>query len=160
LYATQGIKKHFPKYSFRTVPSAGARHTFETYLYADRIQNIPKGLYRYLPIENKLYFLESFKENDVEKLTESLNRQYWNAAVYFIWTTIPYRMEWRYSSASSKLIAIDAGHVCQNLYLACEAIDCGTCGIAAYNQKLIDEFLNVDGKDEFSVYIAPVGKKV
>jgi hypothetical protein len=31
-------------------------------------------------------------------------------------------MERRYALAAHKVIALDAGHVCQNLYLACEAI--------------------------------------
>jgi nitroreductase len=44
-----------------------------------------------------------------------------------------------------KVIALDAGHVCQNLYLACEAIGAGTCAIAAYNQTLVDVLLGVDG---------------
>ena len=79
-------------------------------------------------------------------------------AVAFIWTTIPYRMEWRYSLAAHRVILIDAGHVCQNLYLACEAIQAGTCAVAAYDQELLDELLAVDGKDEFAVYLAPVGK--
>jgi SagB-type dehydrogenase family enzyme len=67
-------------------------------------------------------------------------------------------MEWRYSVAAHRVILIDAGHVCQNLYLACQAIGAGTCAIAAYDQNKMDEFLKVDGKDEFVVYLAPVGK--
>lgn len=82
------------------------------------------------------------------------------AAAFFMWTSLPYRMEWRYSIASAKIIAIDAGHVCQNLYLACEAIGCGTCGIGAYWQDLMDRFLGVDGEDEFAVYMAPVGRAI
>jgi SagB-type dehydrogenase family enzyme len=80
------------------------------------------------------------------------------AAVSFLWTAIPTRTEWRYAEASYKVIALDAGHVCQNLYLACEAIGAGTCAIAAYNQTLADELLGVDGDEEFTVYIAPLGK--
>ena len=53
---------------------------------------------------------------------------------------------------------MDAGHVCQNLYLAAEAIKAGTCAIAAYDQSLMDNLLRVDGEDEFTVYLAPVGK--
>ena len=68
------------------------------------------------------------------------------------------RTEWRYAEASYKVIALDAGHVCQNLYLACEAIGAGTCAIAAYNQALADELLGIDGDEEFTVYLAPVGK--
>lgn len=49
---------------------------------------------------------------------------------------------------------------CIYLYLACEAIGAGTCAIAAYNQTLLDELLGVDGDEEFSIYMAPVGKVV
>ena len=56
------------------------------------------------------------------------------------------------------VIAVDAGHVCQNLYLACEAIGAGTCAIGAYDQEAMDALIRVDGKDEFVIYIAPVGK--
>ena len=55
-------------------------------------------------------------------------------------------------------MAIDAGHVCQNLYLACEAVGAGTCAIAAYNQELMDKLIKVNGEDEFVIYLAPVGK--
>jgi SagB-type dehydrogenase family enzyme len=160
LYSTQGIEKLNKAYSFRTVPSGGARHAFETYVYADRVEDLPKGLYRYLPIEHKLYQERPFSEGMAQDLDTATEGQLWGAAAYFIWTTLPYRMEWRYSFASAKIIAIDAGHVCQNLYLACEAIGCGTCGIGAYRQDLVDKFLGVDGVEEFALYMAPVGKAV
>ena len=67
-------------------------------------------------------------------------------------------MEWRYGLAAHKVIAPDAGHVCQNLYLACEAISAGTCAIAAYHQERMDALLRVDGEEEFTIYLAPVGK--
>ena len=53
---------------------------------------------------------------------------------------------------------LDAGHVCQNLYLACEAIDAGTCAISAYDQEKVDKIIQVDGEDEYTIYLAPVGK--
>jgi SagB-type dehydrogenase family enzyme len=67
-------------------------------------------------------------------------------------------MEWRYALAAHRVILIDAGHVCQNLYLACEAIHAGTCAVGAYDQEQLDELLGIDGTDEFAVYLAPVGK--
>ena len=57
-----------------------------------------------------------------------------------------------------KIIAQDSGHVCQNLYLACEAIQAGTCAIGAYDQDKMDAVLQVDGQEEFAIYCAPVGK--
>ena len=58
------------------------------------------------------------------------------------------------------MIAQDSGHVCQNLYLACESIGIGTCAIGAYNQAKMDELLKVDGEDEFTIYVATVGQVV
>ena len=69
-------------------------------------------------------------------------------------------MEWRYDIAAHKVIAIDVGHVCQNLYLACEAIESGTCAMAAYDQKKMDALLRIDGQDEFTIYLASVGGKL
>ena len=55
-------------------------------------------------------------------------------------------MEWRYGPAAHKVIVLDAGRVCQNLYLACEAISAGTCAVAAYDQEPTDGLLKIDGK--------------
>jgi SagB-type dehydrogenase family enzyme len=67
-------------------------------------------------------------------------------------------MEWRYGLTAHKVIAIDAGHVGQNLYLACQAVGAGTCAIAAYDQEAMDGLLRLDGQEEFTIYLASVGK--
>ncbi len=35
----------------------------------------------------------------------------------------------RYSERAYRYVLLDAGHVCQNLYLAAESIQCGVCGM-------------------------------
>ncbi len=158
LYCTQGVKSQNERRSLRTVPSGGARHAFETYLYLERVDGIGPGLYRYLALEHALVLERELDGADRASLDEALNGQLYGAAAYFIWTALPERMAWRYSFAAAKLLALDAGHVCQNLYLACEAIACGTCAIGAYDQAKMDAFLGLDGRLEFAVYMAPVGK--
>jgi len=160
LWATQGIRQQAGgNLAYRTVPSAGARHSFETYLFVMRVEGIEQGLYRYLPVSDKLLFVGEVENMEMRLARACLGQAFVaRGAVTFVWTTIPYRMEWRYSLAAHRVILIDVGHVCQNLYLACEAIAAGTCAVAAYDQELLDELLNIDGLDEFSVYLAPVGK--
>ncbi len=160
LWATQGVRQIIHEAAvLRTVPSAGCRHPFETYLAVLRVDGLESGIYRYLPIDHSLV-LERNIENLPAHLAAATRGQGFTgkAAVTFIWTVIPTRTEWRYAEASYKVIALDAGHVCQNLYISCEAIGAGTCAIAAYNQELTDNLLGVDGKEEFSIYISPVGK--
>jgi len=160
LWATQGIKQQINESTaFRMVPSAGCRHSFETYLAISNIKDLTSGVYRYLPvthslvIENENYVSSSLSE-------AALNQSFIEKApVTFIWTCIPYRMEWRYGLSAHRVIAMDVGHVCQNLYLSCESIQAGTCAIAAFHQQKMDQFVGVDGEDEFVIYMAPVGKQ-
>jgi len=160
LWSTQGVRAVLHEAAvLRTVPSAGCRHPFETYLGVLKVAGLDPGLYRYLPLDHALVH-ERDLPNLPANLTAACRGQAFagQAAVTFIWTAVMARTEWRYAEASYKVIVLDAGHVCQNLYLACEAIGCGTCAIAAYNQDLADELVAVDGNEEFTVYIAPVGK--
>jgi len=160
LWATQGIRKTVDAgTAYRTVPSAGCRHALETYLCILNVSGLEPGIYRYLPVEHQLIFVYSdpyLSENIVDA---ALGQPFpGKAPVTFIWTAIPYRMEWRYDIAAHKVILLDAGHVCQNLYLAVESIGAGTCAIAAYHQDMMDQLLQVDGEEEFAIYLAPVGK--
>ncbi|MHB1455847.1 MAG: SagB/ThcOx family dehydrogenase [Armatimonadota bacterium] len=165
LWATQGVHqtKDFPvgTLTFRTVPSGGSLHTFETYLVISIVEGVEPGLYRYLPIEHKLLLINTDADlmdkvmNAFENLGNKFVRE---SAVFFIWTTIPYRMEYQYDVVAQKIIALDAGHVCQNLYMAAESIGAGVCAIGAFGQEEMDSVAGVDGEDEFVIYCASVGK--
>ena len=172
LWATQGINQTIEDsgitYYKRVVPSGGNRHPFETYLSIHNISGLEKGLYRYLPLDHQLVVVR--KDTEIARQTsEGGLAQYSfqdgekfrfieNSAVTFIWTALPYRTEWRYGPAAAKLVAVDAGHLCQNLYLACGAIGAGMVAVGAYDRIKTDAVLGIDGEDEFTIYMAPVGK--
>ena len=162
LWATQGVQRLVRNglVTLRTVPSGGGMHPFETYLLVNRVDGVDPGVYRYLAIEHKLYRAPVDDAGLPAKINAAGNGQDFigNGAVVFIWSARPYRTEWRYGEDSLKDILISVGHVCQNLYLACEGIGAGTCAIVAYQQKLLDDFIGVDGDDEIALYLAPVGK--
>ncbi len=161
LWATQGIRgpvRH--GHALRTVPSAGCRHPFETWLGVLNVTGLEPGLYRYLPVEHALAKAHNPADLRTALTAGAFGQRFCaQSAVVFIWTAIPYRTEWRYGPAAHKVIALAAGHVCQNPYLACEAIGAGTCAIAAYDQQAMDALLQVDGDTEFTIYLAPVGLK-
>lgn len=164
LWATQGVTKIVGRNDalIRTVPSGGKAHAFETYLIVNNVAGLAKGIYRYLSLSHQLAFLRD-EENLWAGLKNAVGKEVFvqNGSVIFIWSCIPYRSEYHKNIISpEKSMLIDIGHVCQNLYLACEAIDCGTCAVAAYDQKEMDKFLDLDGEDEFVIYLAPVGKVI
>jgi SagB-type dehydrogenase family enzyme len=144
---------------FRTVPSGGARHPFETYLIVNRVAGVAPGLYRYLPVEHQLLVM---REDPAlaKRVSEACYGQAFTgkAAVVFVWSAIPYRTAWHYGCIAEKLVAIDAGHVCQNLYLAAESIQGGVCAVLGYDQARMDALIGLDGSDEFTLYLATAGK--
>ena len=160
LFAAQGVRQVLgASVALRTVPSAGARHAFETYVVVNRVDSLSAGIYRYLPFDGQLARLGLDPGIGLQAAAACLGQKFIGAAaVSIFWTVIPERTEWRYGIAAHKVIAIDVGHVGQNLYLAGQAIDAGICTVAAYDQTACDRLLGVDGVDEFTIYIAAVGK--
>ena len=164
LWSTQGIKTAAPKHTMRTVPSAGARHPFETYLLINRVRNedggkIPGGLYRYVASEHKLAEAD-ISAGVARRLTAACLNQKMVAAsaITFVWAAMPYRAAWRYGERGYRYLHLDAGHVCQNLYLACEGIGAGCCAIAAFDDDAVNALIKMNGVDGFAIYLASVGR--
>ena len=160
LWASQGVKEIRGKQyaTLRTVPSGGARHGFETYLIVKKCEGLKSGAYHYLPMEHALEFLHEVV-NDEKIISDSVCGQIWagKASVVFYWSLIAYRCEWRYGIRAHRVALIDVGHVGQNLYLACAALNLGACGIAAFDDAICSKLFELDVNEEFVVYTAPVG---
>jgi len=165
LWATQGItgeqrdEAGVMVQRFRAAPSAGARYPLETYLAISRVEGLAAGLYRYLPNDHQLVLVRedaqiSGKVQAACYGTPSVA----GAAVVVLWSAVPYRTEWKYTYLAHRMIAMEAGHVCENLYLASASCGIGACALLAYDQPRVDELLGVDGQEEFALYVACVGK--
>jgi len=165
LWATQWVRdfrsNEKVEVAFRNVPSAGARHPFETYLLINKVEGIKPGIYYYHPIKHGLALFKAGSEwSDIVCAASFDQEMVKNSAVTFIWVAIPNRTAFRYSQRGYRYLYIDAGHVGQNLHLAAEAIGAGACMIGAYYDEGMDEILSLDGKDAFVIYMASLGKKL
>ncbi len=161
LWTTQGVKSVTNRpVTLRTVPSAGARHAFETYVLINRVEGIKPGLYRYISLEHALLSIE-LNEGMAEKVAEAClqQNQVTKSAVTFIWVAVTERMYWRYGERGYRYLHLDAGHVCQNLYLAAEAIQSGVCAIAAFDDDEMNNLLQLDGQALWVIYCAALGKR-
>ena len=161
LWSTQGVSRVIPdRATFRTVPSAGARHALETVVLAHRVDGLEPAAYQYLALEHRLMRLDSSPELR-ERLADACLGQLFVAAgaATFVWVADRARMTWRYGERGIRYLFLDAGHVCQNLYLAAESMGAGACAIGAFDDGKVNELLGLDGIEQFAVYIASVGKR-
>jgi SagB-type dehydrogenase family enzyme len=161
LWCTQGVKTVTARpVTLRTVPSAGARHALETFMLVNRVAGLAPGLYRYAALNHALIAVDLTPDvaaRTVHACTDQ--RMVGQAAVSLVWVAVVERMRWRYCERSYRYLHLDAGHVCQNLYLAAEAIGCGACAIAAYDDELLNQVVGADGEELFAIYAASLGKK-
>ncbi len=157
LWATQGVTGEISIFKLRTAPSAGALYPIETYLYANRVTGLEKGLYHY---NVQFHHLELIKKgdfsNDVKKgaLDQGIAGQ---AAVVFIWSAVFERSTWKYLQRAYRYIFLDAAHIAQNLALATEALGLGSCQIGAIYDEEMNSLLNLDSNKESVIYLSSVG---
>ena len=160
LWSTQGVKKAMRDlFTFRTVPSAGARHCLETYILANNVEGVERGLYRYLALTHRLAGVHLDARIADGVVAACVNQRFLkDNAVTFIWTADAYRMTWRYGERGYRYMHIDVGHVCQNLYLAAQEVGCGVCAVGAFHDDELNFLLGIDGEAQFALYLAAVGK--
>ena len=157
LWASTGIQRKENGYEFRTAPSAGALYPIETYLAANNVEDVEKGIYHY---DIKNHLLEEIKiGNFGDDLAHAALDQAMcaTAAVVFIWTAIFERSKWKYSQRAYRYIYLDAGHVAQNLALAATSITCGSCHVGAFFDDEVNSILDIDGTEESSICLSVVG---
>jgi len=158
IWATQGITSRAWGFDFRATPSAGALYPIETYIVANRVEEIPPGIYHYNVKEAQLIFL---KEGDFGPNLQDAGlgqEMLEEAACVFIWTAIVERSKWKYRERGYRYIYMDAGHIGQNLYLTATALNLGCCTVGAFFDEEVDRLIGVDGKEEISIYLGAVGR--
>src|SRR3989304_5847693 len=95
IWATQGITLKARGFDFRASPSAGALYPIETYLVANRVEEIPAGLYHYNVKETQLILLkEGHFGSDLSQagLGQEMLEE---AACVFVWKALVERSKWK-----------------------------------------------------------------
>ena len=157
LWSSTGIQRAEHGYEFRTAPSAGALYPIETYIVANNVEDVAKGVYHY-NIQNHL--LEEIVLGDfgVKLAHAALDQEMCaDASVVFIWTSIFRRSKWKYSQRAYRYIYLDAGHIAQNLALAAASITCGSCHVGAFFDDEVNSIVGLDGIEESTICLSVVG---
>ena len=159
LWASQGISGRAGNFFFRTAPSAGALYPVETYLSIQNVDSIPAGLYHFQPADFSLDKIAPGNKGDLVADAALGQNFLARAGVVFIWSAILRRNFAKYGHRGLRYVMMDAGHICQNLLLAAEALDLGACPVAAFYDDQLNQLLDLDGEEESAIYLAGVGSK-
>ncbi len=158
LWASQGLTAQAGKYFLRTAPSAGGLYPIETYVAVQHVEDVAPGLYHFDVRGFQLERLTS--EAPGEFIAHAALDQIFisEGSATFIWSAIMRRNMCKYGHRAMRYICMDAGHICQNLLLAAEALNLKACPIAAFYDDELNYLLELDGEEESVLYLAAVGK--
>jgi SagB-type dehydrogenase family enzyme len=157
LWAIGGIRERRHGFLFRTVPSAGALYPLETYILANNVENVERGVYHFHVPTFSLEFI-SPGYHSLELTKAALGQEMvMESAVTLIWTAVIDRCRVKYGERAFRYIYLDSGHMGQNLYLAATAMGLGCCTIGAFFDDKVNDVLGVDGREETVVYMGVVG---
>lgn len=157
VWASDGVSSPAVPPSRRTAPSAGAKHPVITYLVVNCVEGLDSGVYRYNVADHAL---EMLRRGDFEEAMVTVSGgQKWlrGASVVFVWTALFARTTDTYEERGYRYIFLDAGHICQNLYLAVEELQLGTTAIAVFIDDEVNALVGADGHEESVLYMAAVG---
>ncbi len=162
LWLTQGVKKEDEKRHvvWRTVPSAGCRHPFETYLSINRVEGLQPGVYRFVATQHKLVTLD-ISDTFNEQLTDVClgQRQVATSAVTFIWAAVPYRTIGAIQSAAIVISTWMPGMCVRTFTWRLKPSTCGICTIGAYDDDAADQLLGFNPPEMFVIYMASLGRR-
>jgi len=157
LWASQGPSGRMGRMPLRTAPSAGALYPIETYLAVRNVEGLSAGLYHWNLRDSVLELLAAGDFG--EPLARGCIGQSFmgQAAAGFCWSALFRRNMSKYGHRGLRYILMDAGHVCQNLLLAAEALDLAACPVAALLDDELNSLFGLDGQEESVVYCTAVG---
>ncbi len=154
LWAAQGVTDKARGY--RAAPSAGATYPLDTYLVAGDVDDLPSGIYRYVPREHAL---EQVSSGDSRKeLREAALGQSWveSAGASVVFSGVYARTTERYGRRGERYTHMEAGHAAQNAYLQATALGLGMVAIGAFEDRSVRRLLDLRRGEE-PLYILPFG---
>jgi SagB-type dehydrogenase family enzyme len=146
-----------PTLAFRSVPSSGALFPIEVYPVVFNVEAVPPGAYHYDVQRHRLELVRAgnFRQDVFQAAVSQEMIQ--RASLVLVLTGLFERVHWKYVDRSYRYLLLEAGHLGQNVYLAATALGLGPCGIGAYFDDDLNRLLDIDGRNEATVYLMALG---
>ena len=157
LLSADGLTQSRGGIARRSAPSAGALYPMEIYVIASDVASLAAGLYHFQVADSSL---ELVSEGDFDDaIHEAANSQaaVGDSPIALVLTARFDRVTQKYGDRGYRYVYIEAGAVCQNIYLQAESLGMGTVVVGAFLDDAVNSLVAIDGQDEAALLIMPVG---
>jgi SagB-type dehydrogenase family enzyme len=156
LFHSAGISRTFRsdhgEFHFRTYACAGALYPVEVYIVAGEVEGLEPGVYHYAPLEHGLIRLRQGDLRGNLGLAEASA-----GAATLIFTGIPWRTAWKYTTRGFRHLYWDSGMMLANLLASASALRLRARVYLAFVDGAANDVVGVDGESEFALCAVSIG---
>jgi len=132
----------------KTSPSGGGLHPVEAYLIVQHVDGVAPGLYHYHAAEHALEPMPSPDGPLREFVMQAVAQQHWFADAHVLVLLSPRfdRTNWKYRhhAKAYRVVALEAGHLSQTLYLSATEAGLGAFITGAINEVEVEQAFGLD----------------
>lgn len=141
----------------RTVPSGGALYPLELYAFCTAVEGVQSGLHHYDPFTHRLEQLgdRAALPGLADALVDAALVE--RAALLLLVTAVLWRTRFKYGARGYRFALLEAGHVAQNVVLACAALRLPALPIGGFYDRAVDAVVGANSLDEVSLYVVAIG---
>ncbi len=145
----------------RTAPSGGGLYPIYLYIAALNINNLDKGIYKYMPFTHSLEKIKLFNDDDLENYYNNvfgsgIDLRKTALSIYYVYSI--YENSRKYGDMGLQFALIETGEIAQNIQLTAAASGILACDIGGFNKTLSEDLLNIDGNTNHVVHLTLLSK--
>lgn len=151
----------------KNVPSGGGLHPMECYLVVQHVEGVAPGLYHYQSVDHALEPLPVPEGRDWgggglrQFIQDMVAQQHWFADAHVVVLLSPRfdRTFWKYRQHAKgyRVVALEAGHLSQTLYLSATEAGLGAFITGAINEKELEQAFGIDPISQGALAICGFG---
>lgn len=145
----------------KNVPSGGGLHPMEAYFIVQNVEGLAPGLYHYRADVHALEPLPAPEGELSEFVMEAVAQQHWFRDAHVLIVLAPRfdRTFWKYRQHAKgyRVVALEAGHISQTLYLSATDLGLGAFITGAINEKHLERALGLDATTQGALAICGFG---
>ncbi|WP_317163730.1 SagB family peptide dehydrogenase [Elizabethkingia argenteiflava] len=163
-YEVSGIEI---KRSIRNIASGGGVYPTEIFIVNQRIHGLPKGVYHYEVIQEKIALVHPMENTDFNQLQylfmasqhSKSNIDYQGASFFILFTSVLNKHSFKYQDFGILLSLLEVGEFIHSAYLSCSTLDLGGCVFGGILNDEINKFLDLRNPLHYPVVAMAVGNK-
>lgn len=141
----------------RAWPSGGAMYPVEVYLASRSSAGLDRAFYHYQPESHSLARLNDCPDDRALQAAVYAEGLWENAAGLLVLTGVFGRTQIKYGERGYRFILLDAGHLAQNILLACEDLRLAAVPLGGFHDDAVARWLGLKPQDEAPLYAILVG---